>query len=95
MLTVKQVQEAVIPILHKYQVKRASLFGSIVHGTNHEKSDVDILVSLPQKYSLYDFITVKNELEDKLQNKVDLVEFDNIRPYLKEQILSSQISIIA
>ena len=95
MLTIQQVTDNVTPILRKHHVKRASLFGSVVHGNNHENSDVDILVTLPQKYSVYDLLAVKNELEDELQNKVDLVEFDSIRAPLKEAIFSSQVSIIS
>lgn len=52
------------------------------------------MITKPQKYSVYDLLAVKNELEDELQNKVDLVEFDSIRPPLKEAILSSQVSIL-
>ena len=41
-----KIREKIIPILKKHDVKRASLFGSIVSGNYTDKSDIDILVEL-------------------------------------------------
>jgi len=70
----------IIPILKKYGVSRASLFGSVVRGDTHKNSDVDILVEF--------------ELEDVLKKKVDLVEYDYIKPRLKSHILGEQVKIL-
>ncbi|KKP65770.1 MAG: hypothetical protein UR63_C0044G0011 [Candidatus Roizmanbacteria bacterium GW2011_GWC2_35_12] len=43
----------IIPILKKYGVSRASLFGSVVRGEQTEKSDIDILVEVPHSKSLF------------------------------------------
>ena len=40
------------------------------------------------------FVHVKNELEDKLGVKIDLVSYDGIHPLLKNQILHSEVKII-
>jgi len=84
----------IIPILKKYGVSRASLFGSIVRGDTHKNSDVDILVELPNKLRGFDFIGMKmdlqEELEKKLNKKVDLVEYHLIKESLKKYILSEQ-----
>lgn len=84
----------IIPILKKYGVSRASLFGSVVRGDTHKNSDVDILVEVPKDKSLFDIMDIQFELEDKLKKKVDLVEYDYIKPRLKSHILSEQIQII-
>ena len=84
----------IIPILKKYGVSRASLFGSIVRGDTHKNSDVDILVELPNKLRGFDFIGMKmdlqEELDKKLNKKVDLVEYHLIKESLKKYILSEQ-----
>jgi len=84
----------IIPILKKYGVSRASLFGSIVRGDTHKNSDVDILVELPNKLRGFDFIGMKmdlqEELEKKLNKKVDLDEYHLIKESLKKYILSEQ-----
>jgi len=49
------------------------LFGSLVTGTYHENSDIDIGIKglQPEK-----FLRVYSKLDDKLSNVVDLVDFD-------------------
>jgi predicted nucleotidyltransferase len=49
------------------------LFGSIVTGKTHDDSDIDIgIKGLPPKK----FIRTYSILNDKLSNKIDLVDFD-------------------
>lgn len=84
----------IIPILKKYGVSRASLFGSVVRGDTHKNSDVDILVEVPKEKSLFDMMDIQFELEDALKKKVDLVEYDYIKPRLKSHILSEQVQIL-
>ncbi len=57
-------------------------------------SDVDILVELGDKMSLLDFVGLKLELEEVLGRKVDLGEYSTIKPVIKEQILSEEVSIL-
>jgi len=84
----------IIPILKKYGVSRASLFGSVVRGEDSEKSDVDILVEIPKDKSLFDMMDIQFELEDVLKKKVDLVEYHLIKPRLKPYILKDQVQIL-
>ncbi|OQY65103.1 hypothetical protein B6D29_04440 [Microgenomates bacterium UTCPR1] len=83
----------IIPILKKYGVTRASLFGSVVRGEETKKSDIDILVEVPDSKSLFDMMDIQFELEDALKKKVDLIEYKGIKPALKDSILSSQLPI--
>ena len=49
------------------------IFGSVLHGTDKEGSDLDILVDLgPQGASLFYFCNLEQRLEDILGVKVDL-----------------------
>jgi predicted nucleotidyltransferase len=92
-MSVEEIKQKVSPILLKYKVKRASVFGSVAKQTDTPKSDVDILVELDDSISLLDFIGIKLEIEDILHRKVDLVEYDTIKPALKESILNDQVPI--
>lgn len=80
----------IIPILKKYGVIRASLFGSVIRGEENKQSDIDILVEMPKGSSLFDMLRVKVDLEESLGRKVDLVQYKAIKDYLKKEILSSQ-----
>ena len=79
----------------KFPFSSVYFFGSRVKGTNHKDSDIDVLVELPEEYSLYDMLGVKIELEEYIGRKVDLVEYTSIKEGLKEDILSSQVPIIS
>jgi predicted nucleotidyltransferase len=92
-MTVEELKQKVSPILLKYKVKRASFFGSVAKQTDSPTSDVDILVELDDSISLLDFIGIKLEIEDILHRNVDLVEYDTIKPALKESILNNQVPI--
>jgi uncharacterized protein len=87
------IKEKVIPILKRHNVKRASLFGSVVRGEARKDSDVDILVELPKGLSLFDFVGIQLELEEALGVKVDLGEYSTIKSIIREQIMSEQVPI--
>lgn len=93
METVDNIKKSILPILIKYGVSRAGLFGSYVTNQYTEDSDVDILVQLGKKISLLEFVRIKLDLEDKLNKKVDLVEYQAIKPRLKSRILSEEVRI--
>ena len=88
------VSERIIDILRKNGVKRASFFGSIVRGEMTEYSDVDLLVEFEGRRSLLDLAHLKNELEDAINRRVDLLTYKSLHPCLKDRILAEQVPII-
>lgn len=69
------------------------MFGSAARGELNVR-DLDILVQINRRISLLDFIGIQQELEDALKMKVDLVEYDSIKPSLKDHILSEEVAIL-
>ena len=51
-MTIKEIENKILPILRQYHVRRASLFGSIVRGEITEESDIDILVVTRRKINI-------------------------------------------
>ena len=88
-----EIRKKITPVLKKYKITKAGVFGSYARGEQKKRSDVDLLVELDSRLSLYDVIGIKLELEKKLKKKVDLVEYETIRPELKETILNEEVSI--
>jgi len=80
--------------LRRYGVKRLGLFGSCVRGEMSEASDIDMLVEIEKDISLLDFVGLKLEIEDSLGKKIDLVEYDALKPPLREKILKEQVVIL-
>lgn len=89
----QKIKQTIIPILQNYNVSRAGLFGSYAKNEYTEESDIDILIQLDNKISLLEFVRIKLDLEDKLKKKVDLVEYQAIKPRLKNRILSEEVRI--
>lgn len=92
--SIQSIKRKIIPILKKNKVKRAGIFGSFVKGKQKKNSDIDILVEIKTKMSLFDFAGIKVELEEKLGRRVDLVEYKLIHPRIKEEILNNEVRII-
>ena len=89
----QDISDKILPVLIKYNVKKASVFGSYARGTNDEKSDIDILIEPPEKMGV-SIVRLRRELEQALNKKVDLVSFNGINRHLKDSILSNVISIL-
>ena len=81
-------------LLQQYGITKAAIFGSLAKGEAKTSSDVDILVEIKNNMSLLDFIGIKIELEEVLKMRVDLVEYDTIKPLIREKILSEQVTIL-
>jgi len=93
-MSLEELREKILPILKKWGVSKASIFGSYVRGEAGEDSDVDILVEIDDELSLLDFIGLKLEIEDAIGKRVDLVEFSTIKPTFKDRILREQVALI-
>lgn len=90
----KEIAKEIKPVLEKYGVKSAGLFGSYARGDARADSDIDILVSLgPKPLSLWDFVAFKNELSEKLKKTVDLISDKAIISYFKDYIYKDLIPL--
>lgn len=93
-MTTQIIQKKIVPILKRQGVSRAALFGSVARGEENSQSDIDLLIQLKKGKTLFHIVRLKSELEETLGKKVDLVEYDAIRPLLKDSILSEQKVIL-
>ena len=78
--------------LKSQPVLRAYLFGSYARNDPAQDSDIDLLVDLDECVDLFQFIAIKQKLEEILNKKVDLISsngvLENIKPFIdKEKIL--------
>lgn len=87
-LTMNEIKKKVVPLLKPYGVTRAGLFGSAARGETGPKSDIDLLVELTKPISLFEFIRLQQKLEDNLGRRVDLVEYQALKPRLKPYIMN-------
>lgn len=94
-MNLEDIKNKILPILKRYDIKKAGIFGSFVRGEAREGSDIDILVEIERDdISLLDFVGIKLEIEEAIGRKVDLVEYSTIKPLIKKQILSEEVAIL-
>ena len=72
----------------QYGVQRLGLFGSYVREKQRKRSDIDILVTFKRDVDLFDFLDLREYLENKLRAKVDLVMESALKPAIGKRILS-------
>jgi uncharacterized protein len=89
-----EIREKILNALKQNDVKRASLFGSVVRGELTDESDIDILIEFKGRKSLLDLVGLKLELEEMLKRKVDILTYNSLHPLLKDRILREQEVIL-
>lgn len=89
-----EIKRKSLPILKKADVKKVAIFGSYARGEHTATSDIDILVDLPRGKTLLDLVGLEYDLEEALGKKVDVLEYEGLKPRIKDPILSQQFSIL-
>ncbi len=92
-MNIQSIKQKATPIFEQYRVRKASIFGSVVRGEDTSASDIDFLLELPKEASLFDVVALKADLEESLNSRVDLVEYDVIKPKLRKNIIESSVPI--
>jgi len=69
------------------------VFGSVATGQEHEGSDIDLLFRMDQPLGLMDLAGLEMELGTVLHADVDLVPDTNIRPTMRERIISEAVPL--
>ncbi|HEX2224207.1 MAG TPA: nucleotidyltransferase family protein [Thermoanaerobaculia bacterium] len=91
-------QPEVEAFCRKWQIEELSLFGSVLREDFSEESDIDVLVTFKAdaRWSLFDFVEMKDELSAILHREVDLVSRGGLRnPFRRHEILSTRQVIYA
>ena len=85
-------------IFKKRGIERAWLFGSVLRPDFSAESDVDLLVNFKKdpRRGYFEFVEVKNELEDFFGRPVDLIEERLLEnPFRRDEILAHRQEIYA
>lgn len=90
----QRLTKIVLPLLKKYGVARAGIFGSYARGEETKNSDIDMLVEFKGRKSLLDLVRLERELQDLLGEKVDLLTYNSINHIIKERIMKEEVKIL-
>lgn len=91
-MDLEMIRELAMPILRRYDIEKAFIFGSYSKGQQKEYSDIDFLIeySPKAKRSLLTLVRLKNELAEALKKEVDVVTENALSPYLKDRVLKDK-----
>jgi uncharacterized protein len=84
-----------LPQLSACGVRRLALFGSFSRNTQHDESDVDLLVEfVPGRKTFDNFIAICELLEESLQRRVEVVTPESLSPHIGPHILREAEDVI-
>ncbi|HLF98035.1 MAG TPA: nucleotidyltransferase family protein [Methylococcaceae bacterium] len=72
----------------RFRAANPRIFGSVLHGTDDDGSDLDILVDALPGATLFDLGGLQVELEDLLGVPVDLLTPGDLPPKFRAQVLA-------
>jgi predicted nucleotidyltransferase len=75
----------------QFKVRRIGVFGSVVRGQQHGRSDLDILVEYSETPSLLAIVALKRHLTELTGEKVDLVPASALKPGYRQAILDEVV----
>ncbi len=85
--------ETIREVAERHGATRVRVFGSFARGDIHGNSDLDLLVELKPGRSLLDVIAIKQDLQDLLGRRVDVVTERSISPYMRDAVCAEAVGI--
>ena len=75
---------------YRADIKFVALFGSHVHGTATDDSDIDVLIDFDPNATigLFEFIEIQDQLSETLGRKVDLLTPEALSKYFRNEVLN-------
>jgi len=74
-------------LLKDFGVRKIGLFGSYLHQTETDDSDIDLLVDADDNMSLLRFSDLQIKLSEIFSHKIDLVSVNGISKYIKPVVM--------
>jgi uncharacterized protein len=83
----------ILLIAGRYGARNVRIFGSVARAEAGRDSDVDVLVDLEPRRSLFDLGGLLMELQDLLGCRVDVVTEQGLHPRIRERVLSEAVPL--
>ena len=83
----------ILRVSRQHGARSVRIFGSTARGKASVTSDLDILVDMETRSSLLDIVAIKQDLEDMLGCRVDVVTELALSPYIRTDVLKEAKSL--
>jgi uncharacterized protein len=77
----------------RFRTTNPRVFGSVVHGTDLDGSDLDVLVDALPGATLFDLGGLQVELQELLGVSVDLVTPGDLPPIFRQRVLAEALPV--
>ena len=75
----------------RFKAKEIGVFGSVIRKEQRETSDIDILVDFEDGADIFDLVGLALFLEERFNQKVDVVPKEDLRKEIKESVLKEVV----
>ena len=87
-VALERKRSAVRETARRFRTANPRIFGSVLHGTDQDDSDLDLLVDALPGATLFDLGGLQVELEDLLGVPVDLLTPGDLPPKFRARVLA-------
>lgn len=84
----EQHRAAIRRVVEANRATNARVFGSVLHGRDSERSDLDVLVDPTDRTTLFDIGAIRGELSDLLGIEVDVLTPMSLPDSFRDAVLS-------
>lgn len=89
----KEKREEILKVAAKHGARNVRVFGSVARGEADERSDIDFLVEMEPRRSLFDLGGLQYELERLLGCPVDVVTERGLKARIRERVLREAVPL--
>jgi len=86
-------RSAVREVTGRFRTANPRIFGSVLHGTDQDNSDLDLLVDALPGATLFDLGGLQVELEDLLGVHVDVLTPGDLPSKFRDQVLAEAMPV--
>ncbi|MFA6971245.1 MAG: nucleotidyltransferase family protein [Gallionella sp.] len=84
---------AIREIVERHRSRNPRVFGSVLHGDDHENSDLDLLVETLPGTTLLDLGAIQVELEEMLGVSVDVLTAGDLPVRFRDGVVREAVAI--
>ena len=92
-VALKKHRDRVLEIARAHRMARLRVFGSVLHGSDHDGSDLDLLVEVPQGATLFDLVGFEEELRDVLGVSVQVLTEGDLPQRIRSRVLAEAMPL--
>ncbi len=80
-------------VVARHRACNARVFGSVLHGNDHEGSDLDILIDPTPETTLFDIGAIRHELLQLLGVRVDVLTPNALPDKFRAQVIAEALPV--